>query len=511
MIKRLSFKSLNLCIKRTPPPRIFLFCRNISNDPFSIADHQTIPSNYKGTHVLPKTIFNSAQIENDLEQYKQSVSRREFDYDYDLNLFPAYRARLKELNTELRALYLLRASYETPNHLKQKQTFNENEPNELYQKLKTVKSDINSVKQSITNLEIQIFKLINDLPNLIDSTVEDKEVVDSYINLPLGLSQFFQNNKSTTTTLLEQENYLKKHYKADGLDHRSIGEKFNIMDFKIALKISGTSWYYLLNDGALLEQALIQYSQKQARLNGFSLVIPPSLVKTEVTNACGFKPRDQNNEKQVYEISGDDLCLTGTAEIPLAGLKNGQILIEKSLPLKYVGISRSYRAEAGARGKDTKGLYRVHEFTKVELFVYSTDTDSNNQLEQLKSFQIALIEKLGIFARVINMPANDLGAPAFKKYDIEAWMPGRGKWGEITSTSNCTDYQSRRFSIKFNSTKTEKGSKFVHTLNGTAMAIPRVIIAIIENNYDSVNNCIWIPEPLREFMDGRDRILPFPN
>ncbi|ODV61909.1 putative serine--tRNA ligase DIA4 [Ascoidea rubescens DSM 1968] len=480
-----------------------------------------VPVNFKDTHSLKKTVFDYKSILSNLENHKESVRRRKFALEHDLDLFPIAMSLLKKLREQFRELLVQRAALQKISKTTfQKRNGNSNQENDngdklstesrsnnLFAQLRDIKSECAEIESQIKNLELEIFKISNDLPNLIDPSVGDEQIVDSYINLPSEDAEFF----SSLPTTQQQEEYLSSKYSSSNLDHKTIGENFNILDFKTAVKISGTSWYFLINDGALLEQALIQYVTKEARKLNFSFVIPPSIVRSEITNACGFRPRDQNNEQQIYELTNDNLCLTGTAEIPLASLNMNKILEKTQLPKKYVGVSRSYRAEAGARGKDPKGLYRVHEFTKVELFIYSTQENSNTELENLKNFQIKLIEKLGLFSRVLNMPTDDLGAPAYKKYDIEAWMPGRSKWGEITSTSNCTDYQSRRFNIKYNDIDKngKKISKFAHTLNGTAVAIPRVILALIENNYDKNNNCIWIPEPLREYMDGRDRITPF--
>lgn len=237
------------------------------------------------------------------------------------------------------------------------------------------------------------------------------------------------------------------------------------------------------------------------------MMTPPSVVRSEVVNACGFKPNDQNNEKQIYELEGEKKSLTGTAEIPLAAFHASTTFPEgSSFPKKYVGVSRSYRAEAGASGKDTKGLYRVHEFTKVELFHFTTPEGASKELQQLKEMQVEIISELGLAAKVLNMPTSDLGSPAMQKYDIEAWMPGRGSWGELTSCSNCGDYQARRLGIRYKISK-ESGSKHVSTLNGTAMAVPRVIVALIEQNYNPKTKEIRIPKVLQPYMDGKDKIV----
>lgn len=334
--------------------------------------------------------------------------------------------------------------------------------------------------------EADLYQVLDLVPNSIDPSVLETEQVVQWLNP-------------------------RPEYRVDSaLEHDKIGVDLGIIDLKSASTVSGSSWYYLMGDGALLEQALVQYSLKLAREHGFTTVIPPSIVRNEVADACGFKPRDQNNEMQTYRLQNGDLCLTGTAEIPLAGLGINKTFAEAELPVRAVGLSRSYRAEAGARGKDTRGIYRVHEFTKVELFVWATKEQSESELERLRAFQEDLVCSLGLSAKVINMPYSDLGAPAYKKYDIEAWMPGRGEFGEVTSSSNCTDYQSRRLHTKYK--RQEDGKQyFVHTLNGTAIAVPRVIVAIVENFYDISKRHIAIPKVIQPYMDGKEFILAQKN
>ncbi|CDR41114.1 CYFA0S06e01948g1_1 [Cyberlindnera fabianii] len=370
------------------------------------------------------------------------------------------------------------------------------EKNTIQREIKSVmkaKGDISSLKakqvenrlkekelsQAMSETEAALLDAVDLVPNSIDPSVTAEEQIVRWINP-------------------------KEEYKSnEKLAHNKIGVELGLVDLASAATVSGSSWYYLLGDGALLEQALVQYALKVARKHGFKMTIPPSIVRNEVAAACGFKPKDLNNEVQTYQLTNGDLCLTGTAEIPLAGLGINTTFKESELPIRRVGVSRSYRAEAGARGKDTKGLYRVHEFTKVELFVWATEKQSVDELEKLRSLQEDLISSLGLTAKVINMPYNDLGSPAYKKYDIEAWMPGRESFGEVTSASNCTDFQSRRLNTKYKSSVDGK-NYFVHTLNGTAMAIPRVIIGIMENFYDPATKQIAIPKVLQPYMDDKE-------
>lgn len=356
---------------------------------------------------------------------------------------------------------------------------------QLQSKLLDYKTKISTIEADLDSLSERLHNSIESLPNWLDVSVPENPLEGEVVQIINGNSE-----KDIESALAISE-----------FDHKKIGESLGIINFATASRISGSSWYYLVGDGALLEQALVQYALLKARQKGYKMVVPPSIVKSEVVSACGFKPKDQNNEKQVYEIAGESLSLTGTAEIPLGALHSSSTI---EVPMKYVGVSRSYRAEAGARGKDTTGLYRVHEFTKVELFHFTDASRSIEELEELRQFQTSIIEDLGLRAKMLNMPTTDLGAPAMKKYDCEAWMPGRGSWGELTSCSNCGDYQARRLGIRH---KNSEGKlEYVHTLNGTAMAVPRVIVAIIEQNYNSSTNSVKIPKALLPYMDGKTHI-----
>lgn len=298
--------------------------------------------------------------------------------------------------------------------------------------------------------------------------------------------------------------------------HVHIGFELQLLDFAGAATTSGWGWYYLLNEAAELEQALIQYALSVARSRGWGMVTPPSMVYTHIASACGFQPRDQNGESQIYNIAQPTsdalkptLSLAGTAEIPLAGMKANQTLEEEALPLKKIGVSRCYRAEAGARGVDTKGLYRVHEFTKVEMFAWTlpSESASTDIFDEMLSIQTEILTALGLHCRIIEMPSTDLGASATRKRDIEAFFPSRRAkdegWGEVTSVSTCTDYQSRRLATKVDIRSAGGKVSFPYTVNGTALAVPRVLAAILENGWDEQKMEVKIPECLWKWMDGR--------
>ncbi|KAI6711144.1 hypothetical protein PZA11_000985 [Diplocarpon coronariae] len=302
--------------------------------------------------------------------------------------------------------------------------------------------------------------------------------------------------------------------------HVHIGTELNLLDFAGAATTSGWGWYYLLNEAAQLEQALVQYALSVARKRGWGMVSPPSMVYSHIAAACGFQPRDQNGEHQIYsiqQIAGDigrkpELSLAGTAEIPLAGMKANTILDETDLPTKRVGVSRSYRAEAGARGVDTKGLYRVHEFTKVEMFAWTLPSaeSSTAVFEEMVSIQTEILTSLGLHCRIIEMPSTDLGASATRKRDIEAFFPSRRSkdngWGEVSSVSTCTDYQTRRLATRVGVRTLGGKMAFPYTVNGTALAVPRVLAAVLENGWDEARGDVEIPEVLRPWMDGAKAI-----
>jgi len=233
---------------------------------------------------------------------------------------------------------------------------------------------------------------------------------------------------------------------------------------------------------------------------GFTPYLTPDLAKNTILEGIGFNPR--GDETNIYSIENTDLCLVGTAEITLGGLYYNKLLKEEDLPIKMVGFSHCFRTEAGAAGQATKGLYRVHQFSKIEMFVICKPEDSDDMLEFLRNIEEEIYQEIGIPYRVLDVASGDLGNPAYKKYDLEAWMPGRNDYGEITSTSNCTDFQSRRLNIKYKNT--EGKNIFVHMLNGTVIAIPRVIISILEN-FQNEDGTIDIPKILIPYI-GKDKI-----
>src|SRR6266446_4949534 len=289
-------------------------------------------------------------------------------------------------------------------------------------------------------------------------------------------------------------------------DHVALAETLDLVDFDAGAAVAGQKFYFLKNEAALLELALVNYAMQALVREGYTPIITPDLARVEVLEGIGFIPRGP--ETQIYSIENSDLCLIATAEITLGGMHRDKIFDELQLPLKYVGLSHCFRTEAGAPGRDTRGLYRVHQFTKVEMFAFCVPEQSDAIHEEIRAIEEEIFQGLGLPYHVIDTCTGDLGGPAYRKYDLEAWMPARGKageYGEVTSTSNCTDFQARRLNIRYKSPK-HKGTRFVHTLNGTAVAVTRAILALLENGQQA-NGSVVIPEALRVWMGGRERIV----
>jgi seryl-tRNA synthetase len=288
------------------------------------------------------------------------------------------------------------------------------------------------------------------------------------------------------------------------LDHVDIGGRLSLFDFDAGAKVAGHGFYFLTNEAVLLELALQKYAVDLLMREGFTVMTTPDLARDTILEGTGFMPRGP--ETQIYSITGSDLSLVATAEITLGGAMHERIFEAEELPLKLCGISHCFRTEAGAHGRATRGLYRVHQFTKVEMFAYTLPEQSEAMHGQLLDLECRLFDGLGIPYRVIDTASGDLGGPAYRKFDLEAWMPGRGtagEWGEVTSTSNCTDYQARRLGVRYRKAG-EKGTSFAHTLNGTAVAISRAIVAILEN-YQQADGSVRVPEALVAWV-GKDRI-----
>lgn len=294
----------------------------------------------------------------------------------------------------------------------------------------------------------------------------------------------------------------------EALDHLALGDRLDLFDFESGAKVAGQKFYFLKNEAVLLELALQRYALDVLLDEGFVPMATPDLARPEFLEKTGFQPRGE--ETQIYSVANADLCLIGTSEVTLAALHADDILEEEALPLKLAGISHCFRTEAGAAGRESKGLYRVHQFSKVEMFVFARPEDSEALHHELLRIEERLFQGLEIPYRVMDIAAGDLGAPAYRKFDVEAWMPGRGdggSFGEVTSASNCTDYQARRLRVRFRR-KGSRRNELVHMLNGTAVASSRTLLALLEN-HQRADGSVAVPAALRPYL-GRDAIGPPP-
>ncbi len=289
-------------------------------------------------------------------------------------------------------------------------------------------------------------------------------------------------------------------------DHVALMEGLDMLDLEAGAKVSGHGFYYLKNDAVLLDLALQTYAVTFLAARGFKPLITPDLARNEILAGTGFIPRGE--ETNIYSVEDTDLSLIATAEITLAGLHADSVLDLRDLPIRLCGLSRCYRTEAGAHGRATRGIYRVHQFTKVEMFAYTTPETSEEMHQEMYGIERDFFDSLEIPYRVVDTATGDLGAPAYRKYDLEAWMPGRGDggdFGEVTSTSNCTDYQARRLGIRIKD-PAQKGTMLAHTLNGTCVADCRALIAIVENHQEP-DGSVRIPAVLQPIF-GKDAIRP---
>ena len=276
-------------------------------------------------------------------------------------------------------------------------------------------------------------------------------------------------------------------------DHAELGELLGLVDSERAGRNSGSRFAYLMGPAVRLEFALVQFAFDILEEHSFVPVVPPVLVREEMMVDAGFFPTDRH---QVYEIAGDDLFLIGTSEVALAGLHRGERLERDSLPVRYAGFSSCFRREAGTYGKDTRGIFRVHQFDKVEMFSFCDPEVSWDELEMLRSIQEQIVSSLELPYRVINVASGDLGAAAAKKYDLEVWLPSEGTYREVTSCSNYTDYSARRMGSRY---KDDQGTGLLHTLNGTACAISRTLVFLMENRQQS-DGSITVPDALRPYV-----------
>lgn len=347
----------------------------------------------------------------------------------------------------------------------------------------------------------RIREQVGDIKNELESISAEQEGIQKLIpnlshpDVPIGADDNANLEIAKGKTPLPKFDF-------QPLDHVELGERLDLMDFEAGSRVAGHGFYFLKNEAVLLELALQHYAVSTLLAEGFTPITTPDLARNDVLEGVGYIPRGP--ETQIYSIADSDLSLIATAEITLGGQLAGQTIDAERLPIKLCGISHCFRTEAGAHGRATRGLYRVHQFTKIEMFAFTQPEESDRMHEELRSLECRLFDGLKIPYRVVDTATGDLGGPAYRKYDLEAWMPGRGGYGEVTSTSNCTDYQARRLNIRYR-VKGQKGTQFLHTLNGTAIAVSRALIAVLEN-YQQADGSVLVPEVLRPIV-GKERIV----
>jgi seryl-tRNA synthetase len=288
----------------------------------------------------------------------------------------------------------------------------------------------------------------------------------------------------------------------DVRDHVELGESLGIIDFDAGAKVAGSKFYFLRGDAVLLELGLVRYAMDILTQRGYQPTITPDLARDEMLVGTGFIPRGP--ETQIYSVEDSDLSLIATSEIPLAGSLADEIVDENELPIRLAGLSHCFRTEAGSHGRASRGLYRVHQFTKVEMFAFTTPEQSEELHAEMLDIEERIFQGLGLPYRVVDICTGDLGGAAYRKFDLEAWMPGRNDYGEVTSTSNTTDYQARRLRIRY---RRDGGRpQLLHTLNGTAIAVSRALIALLEK-YQQEDGSILLPEVLAPYV-GKERLEP---
>ena len=349
---------------------------------------------------------------------------------------------------------------------------------ELIEQGRKIKEELSEKEKKLSELDAAVKAAVATVPNVI------------FEDVPLGPEE------NSVEVKRWGEN------KASGVDHLDYAVSRDWVDFERGAKVAGAKFYYLKNELAELENALYQFGLKKVLEHGFHYMTVPDMVSSRVLEGCGFNPRtsDQSDE---YYIEGEDLAMIATAEMPLTGYHMDEVLEEKDLPLMYAGYSACFRKEAGAYGKYTRGLFRVHQFNKLEMYVFCLPEDSREMHEKILAVEEEIWQELGIPYHIINIAAGDLGAPAAKKYDLEYWSPVNQKYQELTSCSNCADFQARAVNCRVR--RADGTLEFVHTLNGTAVSLARTMVAVIEN-YAVSGGKLKVPEALRPYLGGRSEI-----
>ena len=393
-------------------------------------------------------MLDPAILKDNLEDLELNISRR--DLKIDINL-------LISLNDERKSLRFDAEQKRSQQKELGKQiaNANENEKEELLDKASELSNEVKLLFEEVDKRDEEFFNLWVKIPNLISKTSPDgKSDQDNLEIKKVGNVKDISSPK----------------------DHLEIATKLNLLDVEKASEVSGSRFAYLFGDLVKIEFNLVSWALNKLSEKGFTPTVPPVLVRENALYGTGFFPDDA---EQVYEIPNDDLYLVGTSEVPLAALHTNEIINMEELPIRYAGFSTCFRREAGTYGKDTTGIFRVHQFDKVEMFSFCNPEKSEEEHEFILSVEEELLQALEIPYRVVDVCAGDLGASAAKKYDIEAWIPSQNTYREVTSCSNTTSFQARRLNIR---AKSDGETNILHTLNGTAIAVGRILIALIENN-----------------------------
>ena len=417
-------------------------------------------------------------IKEHLDDVKKNIQNRFITVDADL-VVKLYDER----NSLIRETDSLRQK-RNENAKKMKGKMSQEERQVLIDEGKQLKEGIAEAETRLSDIKTRLFQEAKSIPNM------------AHPSAPVG-KEDKDNTELKRVGTVPQFSFKQK-------DHVELAEALDLVDFDTATSVSGTKFYYLKNEAVFLEFALSRYAMDILQQKGFTPFITPDIAKEEILEGIGFNPRGE--ESNIYTIKDTGTCLVGTAEITLGGYYADTVLDPEQLPIRLAGYSHCFRKEAGAAGQYSKGLYRVHQFSKVEMFVFCRPEDSDALHDEILGIEEEIFQGLEIPYRVVDTCTGDLGSPAYRKFDLEAWMPGRGEegdWGEVTSTSNCTDYQARRLGIRF---KEDKKPVYVHMLNGTAVAVSRTIIALLEN-FQYEDGSISTPKKLVPYT-GFDRIGP---
>jgi len=411
-------------------------------------------------------------IRDNPDKIKKTCEQRLVKVDID-ELLDIDRRRRESLQ----GIEDMRAKKNKANKLIQ-EAVNQREKNKIILEMKELDRNSDRLDKNLKDLDKKFHKLICRIPNICLEGVPVGREEDSKVIEKVG--------KKTEFDFKEK-------------DYMEIGEKLGLIDVKRAAKIAGTRFGFLKGKAVLLEFALISFVFEILTKKGFIPVIPPVMIKSEMAMGMGFI--QQTDDEEAYYLPKDDLYLTATSEQSLGSMHAGEIFSEKDLTRRYAGFSTCFRREAGSYGKDTKGIFRVHQFDKIEMFSFAKPEDSEKEHRFLLETQKELMNELKLPYQVVNIASGDLGLPAAKKYDIEVWVPSENRYRETHSTSNCTDFQARRLNIRY---KDKKGKLcLVHTLNGTAFAVGRIIIAILEN-YQQKDGSVKVPEVLQKYLNFKE-------